>query len=350
MKKILSILLALTLVFSFAFVPTATAAANASINSEDFSFTAKSELDFDAVKEDIAKLNEGKLSVAQFSGKYMGSIRECNIVISGIKNLNDIYGLQFIVSANSEKVALAYVTTNLQNSDKIGVSLWEAYMKHTSNGLNSARVLMYGTKAITSDTNNLVNKISSGKYNVAKIYYFVSPDMEEDFEIEYTIEDIASKNSKGVVESITAEFKATSKCTATYANASSEISPKMLGAQVRVSGQQGLRFGTRIEKDSYFEDCTIEESGTLIAVTNQLGTEELTLNSECEFYNSPAKTLDETDDYFVFTGEITKFPENGDYNTVNFTARSYVEYKTPKGKTQVVYSEPIVRNVDGIKS
>ena len=125
----------------------------------------------------------------------------------------------------------------------------------------------------------------------------------------------------------------------------------MLGAQIRVSGKQGIRFGSAVQKDDYFAKCTDVTYGTLIAVTNQLGKKELTHEAECDFLDSPARVIEETDSQVVFSGEITNFPENGDYDTVNFTARSYVKYKEPnEDEYTVVYAEPIVRSVSQIKS
>lgn len=351
MKKFISLVLTLSFIFACFTFPTVNAAGNASLGSDDFSFTSSGSISIDTIKEDIKSLNDGAIKKSDLSDKYGSQLRELDICISGIKSLNDIYGIQFSVKVNSSMVALAYLETNLQNSEKIGTSLWEAYMSHKDTNFKSARVLMYGTKAVTAAPNNVVNKVTSNKYKIAKLYYIADSALKEDFAITYTVEDIASKDSTGTVKSISSQFEETAKCTAEYEKSSKEISAKMLGAQIRVSGRQGIRFGTRVVKDEYFSKCEDISYGTLIAVTNQLGKEELTHETECAYFDSEGKVLEETDNYVCFSGEIVDFPANGNYDTVNFTARAYVKYKAPKSEEYtVVYTEPIVRNVSQIKS
>ncbi len=351
MKKLISMVLTLSMLLVCFAVPTVSAAGDASVASDDFSFVPSGDASINGIKEDVNALLGGDITKAELSDKYGAQLRSLDICISGIKNLNDIYGIQFSVKASSDKVALVYLETNLQNSEKIGTSRWEAYMSHRDTAYKSALVLMYGTRAVTAEPNNIVNKVTSDKYKIAKLYYLVDSGLEEDFTLTYKVEDIASKDSTGTVKSISSQFKEKSVCTAEFQSENDEMSAKILGAQIRVSGAQGLRFGTRLEKDDYFNKCTDISYGTLIAVTNQLGNEELTLESECRFLDSKARVLEDTDNYICFTGEITDFPKNGDYDSVNFTARSYVKYKAPKDdKYTVVYTEPIVRNVSQIKS
>ena len=91
--------------------------------------------------------------------------------------------------------------------------------------------------------------------------------------------------------------------------------------------------------------------GTLIVVTKQLGANELKLETEQIYHNSVGSIYSEQDGTIIFTGEITNFPKDGRYDTVNFTARAYIRYKKKgSNKYTVVYSEPIIRNVDNIKS
>ena len=351
MKKFLSAVLVLSLIFIGLGAPSATAAGNAAIESEKFSFVQGGEFGISEIREDIKNLNDGKLTKAELTEKYGPQLRELDVMISGIKDMNDIYGIQFSVKVDTENVALAYLETNLQNSSKIGVSRWEAYMSHKDTKFKSALVLMYGTRAVTAEPNDVVNKVSSGKYKIAKLYYIVDNNFAEDFKITYSVEDIASKDDNGTVKSIVAEFKETSECVAKFAEELEELNLKTLGAQVRVSGKQGIRFGSRLQKDDYFEKCTDVSYGTLIAVTNQLGKKELTLDAECDFLDSTANVIEETDSQIVFSGEITNFPGNGDYDTVNFTARAYVKYKAPKDDEYTVsYAEPVVRSVSQIKS
>ena len=50
-------------------------------------------------------------------------------------------------------------------------------------------------------------------------------------------------------------------------------------------------------------------------------------------------------------GSVEDFPKDGRYDDVNFTARAYVKFKdSNSGEYETVYSEPIVRNVEQIKS
>lgn len=351
MKKFLSTMLVFSLILISLAVPSVTAAGGASIKSENFSFVPSGEFAISEIREDVKSLNDGDITKTQLGEKYGAQLRELDIVISGIKDLNDIYGIQFSVKVDTENVALAYLETNLQNNAKIGVSRWEAYMSHKDTKFKSALVLMYGTRAVTAEPNDVVNKVSSGEYKIAKLYYIADKDFAEDFKITYSVEDIASKDESGTVKSIANEFKETSECTAECAKEAEELSLKSLGAQIRVAGKQGIRFGSQLQKDEYFEKCTDVNYGTLIAVTNQLGKDELTLEAECDFLDSPARVVEETDKQIVFSGEITNFPENGDYDTVNFTARAYVKYKAPKDdEYTVIYAEPMVRSVSQIKS
>ena len=351
MKKILALVLALSLFALGLSVSTVIAADGAAIESENFSFVPAGKYDIDEIMEDIKSLNDGELTKEELKEKYGSQLRELDIVISGIKDLNDIYGIQFSVKVSSDNVALAYLETDLQNSSKIGVSRWEAYMSHRDSGYKSALVLMYGTRAVTAAPNDLVNKVTSDKYKIAKLYYIANSSLTDDFKITYSVEDIASKDDAGTVKSIASEFKSKSVCEAKLSEEVKGITVKMLGAQIRTSGRQGIRFGTQLSKDEYLEKCDDVSYGTLIAVTNKLGKEKLTQEAECEFLDCSAKVLEETDDYICFSGEVNNFPKNGDYDSVNFTARAYVKYKAPDSEEEtVIYTEPIVRSVAQIKS
>ncbi len=351
MKKIIALVLILTCLSLFFMLPTASASGSAEVGSDDSRFTTLATSSYASVKKSIQELNDGKITKNEFANEYGSQLQSVDICISGLKNLNDIYGIQFNVEADNDNVLLAYIETNLQNSEKIGVSRWEAYMTHMDTTLKYARVLMYGTRAVTAAPNDVVNKITSNKYKVATLYYFADDDLTEDFTLTYKVEDIASKDKTGTVKSIPNNFKEKIECKMSYVEKIEDISLKTLGAQIRVSGNQGLRFGTRVLKDAYYEECSDISYGTLIAVTNTLGTEELTLDAECSYLDSQGKILEDTDSYICFSGEITDFPKNGDYDSVNFTARAYVKYKAPDSdEYTVVYAEPIVRNVSQIKS
>ena len=123
----------------------------------------------------------------------------------------------------------------------------------------------------------------------------------------------------------------------------------MLGAQIRASGEQGMRFGSKLLKNEYYSKITNVSFGTLIAVTNQLNGSALTHETKVDFLDSTSKVLEETEDYIVFSGEVQGFKPN--YESVNFTARSYIKFKAPNSsKYTIIYADPIVRSVAEIKS
>lgn len=133
-----------------------------------------------------------------------------------------------------------------------------------------------------------------------------------------------------------------------------------LGAQIRTTGIQGLRFGTKLTKNDFFKGIGLTGSdkngavvtdityGTLILPTAYLGGAELTIDGV--YGKTVANVLgtniyEETPAYIVFTAVLTGIPA-AQYDT-SFTARAYVKYKLD-GVDQIVYFEPIARTVNGV--
>jgi hypothetical protein len=134
-----------------------------------------------------------------------------------------------------------------------------------------------------------------------------------------------------------------------------------LGAQIRTTGIQGLRFGTKLTKNDFFKGIGLTgvnktggvitdiQFGTLILPTAYLSEQELVIGGT--YSKTVANVIgtniyEETPTYIVFTAVLTGIPE-AQYDT-SFTARAYVKFKVD-GVDQVVYFDPIERTVNGVK-
>jgi hypothetical protein len=135
-----------------------------------------------------------------------------------------------------------------------------------------------------------------------------------------------------------------------------------LGAQIRTTGVQGLRFGTKLTKNDFFKGIGLNgvnktggvvsdvQFGTLILPTAYLDGKELTINGSYGYTVADvpaAKLYEETSSYIVYTAVLTGIPE-AQYDT-SFTARAYIKYKLD-GVDQIVYFEPIARTVNAVIS
>ena len=137
-----------------------------------------------------------------------------------------------------------------------------------------------------------------------------------------------------------------------------------LGAQVRTTAPQGLRFGTKITKNQFFKgigltgadkngaEITDIQYGTLIIPSDYLNGVELTLANQALISYTIAdvagvKIYEENAGYIVFTAVLTEIPE-ANYNMM-FTARAYMKYKLD-GVDQIVYFAPIERSVNGVNN
>ena len=349
MKKIVSFLMvALLLVNVASFTPKAEATAK--IAADDISVEIKGTYSIDEVRESLKELKNGDISIPELHEKYEKQLIPLNLYCSGIDDINKLYGLQFIISTDNTDLAFASVETNIQNGNKIGTSLWSAYLSAQDSEFCEARVLLYGTKEINNELNKSVNMIEEDKYSVATVYMIADKDFKGEANIMVSIEDIASKNNKGTVVSAADSFESLTYFTIKEGK-QKDIKISMLGAQIRTKLPQGLRFGTKVELGSTKKKIEDISYGTLIAVTNQLGDNELTLETEQVYHNSVGSIYSEKGSTVVFTGEIKDFPKDGRYDTVNFTARAYVRYKLKgSSKYTVIYADPIIRNVDNIKS
>lgn len=350
MKKLISLFVIASLLLS-SLVFTSNAATKAEIMSDDFNFSSSGSYSIKDIKNSLDEYKDGSITAEKLAEKYGTQLKSLDVFIENFKDVNDIYGLQFNVKLSGDNVALAYLTTGVQNGNKVGVSKWEAHLSVRDNDYRSALILMYGTKPVTSDANKSVNLVNDNKIKVATIYYLVGNEQKSDFTVTYKVEDIASKDSKNTVLSAKADFKETTTTTAKHVENEDDVKLDMLGAQIRVSGEQGLRFGTKVVKNNYYKELKDITFGTLIAVTNQIDGKPLTLESDMMFLDSTAKVLEETDEHIVFSGEVQGFKLNGEYNSVNFTARSYIKFKAPNSsKHTIIYADPIVRSVAEIKS
>ncbi len=349
MKKIISFLLiSLFLMQSLAFTPVAETMAE--LAADSIHIEIKGNYSIDEIKDSLNQLKSGDISTAELHEKYEDQLIAVDIYCSGIDDINKLYGLQFMATTDNQDIAIASISTNIQNGNKIGTSLWSAYVNTLDTEFQKARVLLYGTKEINNELNKTVNLIEEDKYKVATLYLIADKDFKDEATVKLTVEDIASKNNKGTVVSAKDSFKPSTYFTITEGELK-EIEMQMLGAQVRTSLPQGLRFGTEVDFGKNKKNITDISYGTLIAVTNQLGGEELTIESDKVYYNCSGSIYSQKGNKVVFTGELTGLSKDGKYDTVNFTARAYIRYKQKgSAKYTVLYAEPIVRNVDNIKS
>ena len=350
MKKLISFLMIVCLLFSTISFTT-NAATKAGIVTDNFEFSSGGKYSISDIKKSLDEYKNGSITAEKLAEKYGAQLKSFDIYVEDFQDVNDIYGLQFNVKLSGDNVALAYLTTCVQNGSKVGVSKWEAHLSVRDSAYRTALVLMYGTKSMTSDVNKSVNLSEDNKIKVATIYYLVGSEQKSDFTITYEVEDIATKDSKNTVLSAKSDFKETTTATAKYVKSESNVKLNMLGAQIRVSGEQGLRFGSKVIKNDYYKEIKDVTFGTLIAVTNQLEGSALTHDCNVAYLDSTAKILEDTNEYIVFSGEVQGFKLSGEYNSVNFTARSYIKFKAPdSSKYTIVYTDPIVRSVSEIKS
>lgn len=349
MKKFISFLMVALLLVNFTgFSPKADVVAN--ITADNVRVEIKGNASIDDARNSLKELKNGEISVLELHKQYEKQLIPVTLYCSGIDNINKLYGLQFIVSTDNTDLAFVSVETNIQNGKKIGASVWSAFLNAQNAEFSEARVLLYGTKEINNELNQSVNMIEKDKYNIATIYLVADKDFKGEANIMVQVEDVASKNNKGTVVSAADSFESLTYFTIEEGK-QEDIRIQMLGAQVRTNLPQGLRFGTKVDLGSLKKKIDDISYGTLIAVTNHLGENELNLETEQAHYNNLGSIYSEKGSTVVFTGEIKDFPKDGRYDTVNFTARAYVRYKLKgSSKYTVVYADPIIRNVDNIKS
>jgi len=354
MKKVFSVLLAICLLSLNLCLPVS-ANGSAFVGSDNLIIAPNGSYNIASIKEELDKYDNlsSKATINSINEKFSTQIMEVAVYADNVEGLHDIYGFQFNVSVDSEEVVLAYAKTDLQSGDKVGYSLWGAFLQHQSSDYNKAIYLSYGNAPLTSDANNSVNKIEEGKYKIATLVFIVGNDVSKDFKITYDLTDVAAKDKNNKVLSVKDSFK--SKTTVEVDVKSTAVSPSvtMLGAQIRSSGSQGIRFGAKLLKDSFYEDCTEISYGILIAVESHVkDKKELIIgNDEFPILNCENVLHEYTDDYLIFTGEITNFPLDGKYNNVNYIAKAYVQYKkTGSNEKETYYTDIIVRNVEQIES
>lgn len=348
MKKIL--VFALTaIIFVSSCNITAFSAVGAEIVSDNMTYFKsgdKTQGDIIAMLDDY---KNSKYTKSQLCDKLSSQLMHADIFIDGADSLEDIYGIQFSVKLNGNAV-LAYITSDLQNNDKPGSSPWFAELKAKDTDYQNAQVLMYGTKPISAEVNKKLNQTSDKRYKVATLYFAVASDSDKDISISYSTQDIAARDNNGKVISIADRFKKSTSFSVKYSS-ERKIYCNMLGTQIRVGGRQGLRFGTKVVKDDYFNKCSDVSYGTLIVPTSLLGGKKLNLDYKGDVYNCAAKIYEEDKDYLIFTGEITGFPDDGKYDDTNFTAVGYIKYKEPDSKKYTtIYTDEIVRNVNMVKT
>ena len=353
MKRIIAVILSLIMVISVTF-SYAAAEPVAEVYSDSFSYSPSGIYDGESVKQkfaDFSKLSNDDLRT-NVKNTFASQIKAVDIFVKNAFSLEDIYGFQFDISLNVNEAIIAYVDTNLQSGNKIGYSLWGAYFNHQNEAFNKGIYLSYGKAKATSDANIKANMREDGSIKIATMYLVIGNDCVDDIEISYSLTDVAAKNSEGVL-SIAKDFKKSTKTVGTLDFNIEDPSVSILGAQIRASGKQGLRFGASIIKDNAFNGLKDVSYGVLIGVEKHLenyGMLELN-NKEENVINCENMILEETDEKIVFCGKISGFPKKGTYDSVDFVARAYIKFKRANSKKfEIIYSDCIVRNVDQIKT
>lgn len=345
MKRVLSVILILALALPMTF--TANAAATAEIRVCDGSYIASDKYGIEDIKTAAADFGGTSAELEKLAKKFGDHLQKTDVYVNDIESINDIYGIQGNLSFGSEyAVPLGFVTT-IENGKKAGASLWDAYLKLNETDNSRAQLLLYGLMPLTSAANKAVNAVDDDSYRIGTLYYLVAKEQTGDIDITFSATDIATKDRSGTVVSAAKSFAKETTATVKRAEQSTALSLSMLGAKIRTAGAQGLRFGASVKKDDFYAACSDVEYGVLIAVTNSLGGKQLSLDCGKKLFNCPATVLEDNDDSLVFSGEVTDFPLDGSYDTVNFTARAYACYQDPQsGKDVVVYADQIVRSVD----
>ncbi len=349
MKKFISLFLCILLALPFSLTAGAATTAKLSFDGGKY-ILADGGYALNDIKNAADSFDGSSSSLEKLSQKFGNQLIKTQLYASGVESLNDIYGIQGSVVASSENVVPLTFVTTLQNSERVDFSLWSSYLKRSDTEKSTAQLLLYGTMPLTSPTNKTVNRTSGGKYLIGTLYCLVANEQVEDFSIDFTVTDIASKDINGTVVSAAADFEKKTTAKLASSTAPTALTAEMLGAKIRTAGAQGLRFGTRVKKDDYFKNCENIVCGTLIVASDILDDDNLEIGMGGAVYDCPATVLQDDDDYLVFSGEIVGFPLDGSYDTVNFTARSYIKYTDiQSGKQCIHYADKIVRSVDGVR-
>lgn len=116
-----------------------------------------------------------------------------------------------------------------------------------------------------------------------------------------------------------------------------DIKPEMLGPGINITEPYGIRFATRIEKNTAWESVDAVGMGTLIIPKDQLGDAQLTINNDKALNVPSTKKYSESDTEFVFTGKLSGI--TADSFDQKILARSYVIYRNIDGSESAVYSD-----------
>ncbi len=353
MKKIISLLVSFALLVSMN-VGFVSAQHVAEIYINDITFSPSGSYDSETVKKMLSEYENlsSKDAIQNIKQSFGSQLKAVDIFAKNVDSLEDIYGIQFDVSVDSNEVAIAYFETNVQSGSKIGQQRWGAYYNHGSEAFKTCRYLSYGSGKLVTDVNKKAIGTAVGSYKIATMYLIVANDCVDDFNIKLDLTDVAAKDNSGVI-SIANKFKSETSAVATVKFFDNQPNFSMLGAQIRVAGKQGLRFGAVLYKDASYSEYSDISYGVLIAVEKHLKDySSLTLdNKKSNILVCENSVLEDNDEKIIFCGQVTNFPKKGSYDSVNFVARAYVTYKTgKKGESIVVYSEPIVRNVEQMKT
>lgn len=125
---------------------------------------------------------------------------------------------------------------------------------------------------------------------------------------------------------------------------------EMLKAEIKSDHPQGLRFKTRLYKNTLFMDKKIKKFGTiilpsaLIPAGQSLTMETMPINADSrpnsKIVDIPALNIyNQNDDYLIFTGVLINIP--ADHTEAEITARAYVTYIDNSNAEVTIYSNPV---------
>lgn len=137
----------------------------------------------------------------------------------------------------------------------------------------------------------------------------------------------------------------TAKCTV---ESVPDISLTAMGGSVRVIEPFGLRFGIKLEKNEAYSKHIreIKEYGTLIIPAKNLGSAELTVNTEKAQKAKAVNIYSEDENGITFTCVLVGIPK-ASFNS-DIVGRGYLVYTDINGAEKVLYTDVIVRSFEQV--
>ena len=119
-----------------------------------------------------------------------------------------------------------------------------------------------------------------------------------------------------------------------------------LGASIRLSEPYGIRFGVRLGKNEAFKLTEIVEYGTLIIGAGNLGSNELTLDTDKVRCIKAENYLENTNVHVTYTGVLINIPKS--FFDTKVVGRGYLKYRGADGNVYTMYSTAVVKSFNGV--